>query len=229
MFSWFFFTNRQITFCDFFVNIWSSCSSNTSIHHFSNLPNFGYCDWLINQNAAYVIGRSRAAETKSSYSYRFSLCWTSIPCSSRYLVNFLPPSIKDLDRRFQNDHHLYPLLQRVWFQQAMVLHASSIYMPWWVQILCWIWKIFSKRKILNFVRNQVLGKSFSLNPEWNQQKENDYLLTIVFFFHAIIGEAQSSVFYLTHALPFKIWTNSIFYAFWSNVIWRSREINFILF
>ena len=51
---------------------------------------------------------------------------------------------------------------------------------------------------------EVLGKSFSLNPEGNKQKENDYLLTIVFLFHAIIGEAQSSVFYVTHALPFKI-------------------------
>ena len=44
------------------------------------------------------------------------------------------------------------------------------------------------------------GKSFSLNPEGNKQKENDYLLTIVF----LLGEAQSSVFYVTHALPFKI-------------------------
>ena len=25
--------NRQITFCNFYVNIWSPCSSNTSIHH----------------------------------------------------------------------------------------------------------------------------------------------------------------------------------------------------
>ena len=224
-----FFTNHQINFCNFYVNIWSPGSSNTSIHQFFNLPNFGYCDWLINQNAAYVIRRSRAAETNSSYSFRFSLCWTSIPCSSRHLVNFLPPSIKDLDRRFQNDLHLYPLLQRVWFQQAMVLHAPSIYMPWWVQIFCWTWKIFSKWEILNFVWNQVLGNSFSLNPEWNHQKENGYLLTIVLVFHAIIGEAQSSVFYVTHALHIKVWTNSIFYVFWSNVIWRSREINFILF
>ena len=54
-------TSRQINFCNFYVNIWSPCSSNTSIQHtssFSNLPNFGYCDRLINQNAAYVIGRS---------------------------------------------------------------------------------------------------------------------------------------------------------------------------
>ena len=109
--------------------------------------------------------------------------------------------------------HLYPLLQRVWYQQAMVLHASSIYMHWWVQILCWIWKIFSKWEILKFVWIQVLKKSFSLNPEWNKQKENDYLLTIVFLFHAIIVEAQSSVFYVTHALPFKIWTKSIFMVF----------------
>ena len=64
-----------------------------------------------------------------------------------------------------------------------------------------------------FVWNQVLGKSFSLNPEGNKQKENEYLLTIVFLFHAIIGEAQSSVFYVTHASPFKIWTNSIFMLF----------------
>ena len=29
----FFSTNRQINFCNFYVNIWSPCSSNTSIHH----------------------------------------------------------------------------------------------------------------------------------------------------------------------------------------------------
>ena len=127
---------------------------------FSNLPNFGYCDWLINRNAVYVIGRSWAAETNSSYSFRFSLCWTSIPCSSRHSVNFLPPSIKDPDRRFQNDLHLYPLLQRVWFQQAMVLHASSIYMPWWVQILCWIWKIFSKWEIFGICLKPSFGEKF---------------------------------------------------------------------
>ena len=92
-------------------------------------------------------------------------------------------------------------------------HQSTCLVPWWVQILCWIWKVFSKWEILKFVWNQVLRKSFSLNPEWNKQKENDYLMTIVFFFQAIIGEAQSSVFYVTHALPFKIWTNSIFMLF----------------
>ena len=74
-------------------------------------------------------------------------------------------------------------------------------------------KYFRNDKFLKFVWNQVLGKSFSLNPEGNKQKENDYLLTVVFLFHAIIGEAQSSVFYVTHALPFKIWTNSIFMLF----------------
>ena len=89
------FSNRQINFCNFDVNILSPCSSNTSIHHlFSNLPNFGFCDWFINQIAACVIGRSWAAEANSSYSFRFSLCGTSIPCSSRHLVNFLPPSVK---------------------------------------------------------------------------------------------------------------------------------------
>ena len=60
---------------------------------------------------------------------------------------------------------------------------------------------------------KILGKSFSLNPEWNKQKENECLLTIVFLFHAIIGETQSKVFYVTHALPFKIRTNSIFILF----------------
>ena len=48
------------------------------------------------------------------------------------------------------------------------------------------------------------GEKFCLNPEGNKKKGNYYLLTIVFLFHAIIGEAQSSVFYVTHALPFKI-------------------------
>ena len=43
-----FFTNRQINFCNFYVNIWSPCSSNTSIHHL-----FPIC-----QTSAVVIGWS---------------------------------------------------------------------------------------------------------------------------------------------------------------------------
>ena len=122
--------------------------------------------WLVDQPKCGLLDWSiSSCWYEFKLQFQVSLCWTSIPCSSRHLVNFLPASIKDLDRRFHNDLHLYLLLQRVWFQQAMVLHASSIYMPWWVQILCWIWKIFSKWEIFNFAWNQVLGKSFSLNPK----------------------------------------------------------------
>ena len=46
-----------------------------------------------------------------------------------------------------------------------------------------------------------------------KQTKNYYLLTNVFLFHAIIDEAQSRVFYVTHALPFKIWTCSFLMLF----------------
>ena len=72
---------------------------------------------------------------------------------------------------------------------------------------------FLNEKFWNLIETKILGKSFSLNPEWNKQKENEYLLTIVFLFHAIIGETQSESFYVTHALPIKIRTNSIFILF----------------
>ena len=33
--------------------------------------------------------------------------------------------------------------------------------------------VFKNWEIFKFIGNQVLGKSFSLNPEWNKQKEED--------------------------------------------------------
>ena len=132
--------------------------------------------------------------------------------SFRHLVNFLPPSKKDLLRYFQNDLHLYPLLQRIWFQHTVVLHASSIYKPWWVRLLLDLKNVFKNEKFSNLFETRLWGKIFKLNSKWNKQK-NDHLLTIGFLLHANIGEARSRVFYVTHALPFKIWTNSLFMIF----------------
>ena len=110
----------------FYVNICRPTHHKSAYNSFSQFGLFGYCDWLINQIPTYVHCGSWSAETNSSYRFRFSLCWSraSFPCSNRHLVIFLPPLTKELDRCSQNALHLYPLLQRIWFQQAMVLQAS---------------------------------------------------------------------------------------------------------
>ena len=85
-------------------------------------------------------------------------------------------------------------------------------------------KCFQKMRNFEISLKPSFGKSFRLNPDWNKQKENDYLLTdVFFFFHAIICEAQSNVCYVTHALPFKVWTNSVFMLF-DRMLFKDLEI-----
>ena len=119
-----FFVNSRVNI--FYVNICRPTHHKSAYNSFSQFGLFGYCHWLINQIPTYVHCGSWSAETNSSYRFRFSLCWSraSFPCSNRHLVIFLPPLTKELDRCSQNALHLYPLLQRIWFQQAMVLQAS---------------------------------------------------------------------------------------------------------
>ena len=82
-------------------------------------------------------------------------------------------------------------------------------MPWCVRRLLDL-KSVLKNEMRKF--ELCLKPGFREKFKFNSRREetkNKFLLTIVFLFHAITGEAQIRVFYVTHALPFKTSTNSV--------------------